>query len=53
MAEPAVEAAALAALATREGTVQRYTAAEEKYLVDFGGANSHWVPRSAFNVALE
>lgn len=50
---PPPEVPRLTPLALKTGTVKRYDAAEERYLVEFGGADSHWVPRSCFNVALE
>eukprot|EP00667_Euglena_gracilis_P002083 EG_transcript_2083 len=51
-AVPPPEVPRLTPLALKTGTVKRYDAAEERYLVEFGGADSHWVPRSCFNVAL-
>eukprot|EP00667_Euglena_gracilis_P000755 EG_transcript_755 len=46
------DAVRLVPLASKQGTVKRYNAADDTYLVEFDSCGSHWVPRSCFNVSL-
>lgn len=52
MATRPADAVRLVPLASKQGTVKRYNAADDAYFVEFDSCGSHWVPRSCFNVSL-